>query len=473
MPQTVAEILAADAKTLRFADLPAEVVHQARRSVLDGIGIGMGGYPSPPSRAVQSLIKDLGGPPESTVFVSGVKTSCLYATLANGAMIRYLDYMDRTFLTKEAVSNMGHHGESVAPILAVAERQHASGQEVITSIVLAYELLSKITDSVGGNHGVLDKQGWVPESVRVPCVIGLLAGRLLGLDERQMANALSLATSFTQELGILHSENEQLTMARNLRFPWASHNGILAAMLAQKGFEGPLNVFEGHTGIAEVVAGGKMDLDKLRAPRTSWSILNTWIKNFSAEGRMHGHIEATLQLVEKHDLHPEDVAKVQIRTTEHCYRRMGNPKTRRVPLTKYTADHSSYYCTAVAIIDRAVGPAQFTPEKVRDPKVQALADKVFVEKDPALEAYISPGVVDITTVQGQTYHAEVLRPKGHPMNPMTDADLEKKFTSLARTYMDEARMSQIVRMVNDLDKLSDIGSLMDLLVTDRTREAVA
>jgi 2-methylcitrate dehydratase len=464
LSETIAELLAAEAKDLRFTDLPGEVVHQAKRSVLDGLGIGIGGFSSPPSRAVQSLINDMRAPEESTVLVSGVKTSCLYATLANGAMVRYLDYMDRTFLTKEAVSNMGHHGESVVPILAVGERQHASGQEVITAIVLAYELLSKITDSVGGNHGVLDKQGWVPESVRVPCVMALLAGRLLGLTKTEMANALSLAGCFTQELGILHSENEQLTMARNIRFPWAAHNGILAAFLVQKGFEGPLNVFEGHTGIAQVVAGGKMDLDKLRQPRTSWSILNTWIKNFSAEGRMHGHIEATLNLVQQHDIRPDDVAEVRIRVTEHCNRRMGNPETRRVPQTKYTADHSSYYCTAVAIIDRAVGPEQFTEEKLHDPRVQALADKVFVEADPKLEAYISPGIVDITTTMGQKYHAEVMRPKGHPMNPLTDADLEHKFRSLACTYMDDAQMTEIIRTVNDLDKLDDVGTLMKLLV---------
>lgn len=464
MSQTIAELLAAEAKRMTFADLPPEVVHQAKRSVLDGVGIGIGGYSSPPSRVIRRVLEKVGGRPESTVFVSGVKTSCLYATLANGAMVRYLDYMDRTFLTKEARYNMGHHGECVAPILAIAERQRSTGQEVITAIVVAYELLSRITDSVGGNHGVLDKQGWVPETVRVPAVMALVAGKLLGLTEGQMAHALALATCFTQELGIMHSELEPITMARNLRFPWASHNGILAAYLAQDGFEGPVDVFEGHTGIAQTVAGGKMDLDKLRQPRKEWSILNTWIKNFSTEGRMHGHIEATLNLVNAHDIRPEDVAEVRIRTTEHCYRRMGNPTTRRHPQNKYTADHSSYYCTAVAILDREVGPDQFSDEKLRDPRVHELSDKVFVEKDPALEDHISPGVVEITTASGQTYRDEVLRPKGHPMNPLTDADLERKFRSLARKYMREEQMGAIVRTVLALDELDDAAQLLDLLV---------
>src|SRR5215470_728035 len=160
MPKTIAEQLAAECKALSFRELPAEVVGQVKRSLLDTIGMGFGGYLSEPSRIMQSLAQEMNGLGESTIFGSGLKTSCLYATLANGVMVRYLDYMDKCFLTKEARDLMGHHGESIAPILAVGERQHSSGREVITAIVLAYELLSKIADSMGGNRGIPEKQGW-------------------------------------------------------------------------------------------------------------------------------------------------------------------------------------------------------------------------------------------------------------------------------------------------------------------------
>src|SRR5262245_39354135 len=106
---TIAEQLAAEAKELTFHALPPEVIHQAKRCVLDTVGIGFGGYLSEPSQIIQSLIKEMNGPAESTVFISGLKTSCLYASLANGAMARYLDYMDRCFLTREARIHMGHH----------------------------------------------------------------------------------------------------------------------------------------------------------------------------------------------------------------------------------------------------------------------------------------------------------------------------------------------------------------------------
>ncbi len=464
MTKTIAEELASQAKELTFRELPPEVVRQVKRSVLDTVGIGFGGYLSEPSRIIQSVIKEMNGPAESTVFGSGLKTSCLYATLANGIMVRYLDYIDRCFLTKEGRINMGHHGESIPPILAVGERQHSTGQEVITTIVLAYELLNKITDSIGGQVKVLHKHGWTPETLRVPCVMALVAGRLLGLNEEQMAHALAVAGCFTLEPGILISPHEELTMARNLRFPHGAHSGIFGALLAQKGFKGPLRVIEGHHGLAEVVTGGEMDLEKLRQPRKDWSILYTWIKNFAAEGNMQGHIEATLKLVKEHDIRPEDVAEVRIKTTSHCYEREANPKTRRYPKTKYTADHSSYYCTAVAILDRAVGFDQFSDEKLRDPRVREMSDKVFVEPDPKLDEFLSSGIVEIITKKSQKYRCEVFYPKGHPMNPMTDGDVEEKFRSMVGKFMGEKQMREIITTIYNLDELHDIGELLKLLV---------
>jgi len=462
MTKTIAEELASEAKRLTFRELPPEVVHEVKRQVLDIVGVGLGGYLSEPSQIIQSLIKEMNGPAESTVFGSGLKTSCLYATLANGVMVRYLDYMNRCFLTKEARNNMGHHGESIPSILALGERQHSTCQEVITTIVLAYELLSKVADSMGGTHGVLERRGWTKET-RSPWIIALMASRLLGLNEEQMANALAIAGCFTVELGILISPHEEITMARNLRFPYGAYSGILGALLAQKGFKGPLNVVEGHHGFAEVVAGGEMDLEKLRQPRKDWTILYTWIKSLAANGGSQGLLEATLKLVKEHDIRPEDVAEVRIKTNSHVYERHGNP-ARRDPKTKYTADHSCYYQTAVAVLDRAVGPEQFSDEKLRDPRVREMADRVFVEPDPKTDEFLSSGIVEITTKKGQKYICQVLHPKGHPMNPMTDADVEEKFRSMAGKLMGEQQMSRIIDTIYNLDKLDDIGELVKLLV---------
>src|SRR5262249_7586763 len=148
-----------------------------------------------------------------------------------------------------------------------------------------------------------------------------------------------------------------------------------------------------------------------------------------------------------------DVAEVRIRGTSHTYRSMANAATRRYPKNAETAGHSSFYTTAIAILDRAVGPEQFSEEKIKDPRVRELADKISVEADPKLEEFVSPGVVEITTKKGEKYRCEVLRPKGHPMNPMTDADVEEKFRSMAGKFMDDRHMSRIVDTVYNLEKL--------------------
>src|SRR5215471_2763207 len=148
MEKTIAEQLAHDAVQLSFRDVPEAVVHQVKLSMLDTLGVAFGGYRSEPSRIVQSLVKEMNGLPESTVFGSGIKTSCLNAALANGVMARFLDYTDRSFLTKEGLNHTGHHGESVPAILAVGEREHSNGREIIVAVVLAYEFLNRVFDSV-------------------------------------------------------------------------------------------------------------------------------------------------------------------------------------------------------------------------------------------------------------------------------------------------------------------------------------
>src|SRR5262249_47620985 len=146
----------------------------------------------------------------------------------------------------------------------------------------------------------------------------------------------------------------------------------------------------------------------------------------------------------KHDIKPEDVAEIRIKTNSLTYEVLGNPARRRYPQTKYTATKHSYYCTAVAILDRAVGPEQLSEEKLRDPRVRELMDKISLDPDPKLDQFNSPAIVEITSKKGEKYTHEVQRPKGHPMNPMTDADVEEKFRSMAGKFMGEPQMRQII-----------------------------
>ncbi|MFH1123072.1 MAG: MmgE/PrpD family protein, partial [Pseudomonadota bacterium] len=137
----VARELAKKVLDLSFSDIPSDVVHQTRRLALDTLGCAIGGYGSDASRILQSYARETGHPGESTVFGSGIRTSCLNAALANGAMVRYLDYNDTAFILEGENYRTGYHpSEVIPPVLALSEKHHLCGKEVITAINLGYDL---------------------------------------------------------------------------------------------------------------------------------------------------------------------------------------------------------------------------------------------------------------------------------------------------------------------------------------------
>jgi len=456
----LARELAKYAATLSFRDLPPDVIHQTKRVVLDTLGCGIGGYGSESSSIIQELVKELGHPGEATIFGSGLRTSCLNAALANGAMVRYLDYNDTAFILQGETYRTGYHpSEVIPPILALAERQHLSGKDVMTAIVLGYDLSLCFLEGVVGPG--MEKKGWNGDT-RGAYIIPLVAGKMLGLSEIQMENAVGISGSCHAVLGILDTPAEEYTMTKNIRFPTMSYAGILAALLAQKGFTGPTTILEGHDGFIEVIMNGEYDPSKLIHIKGKFAIRETCIKSIIADFSSHGHLTATMTLVKEHDIKPEDVAEVRITTSKRCAEHTGDP-VKKYPKNKETADHSSFYLTAIAIVDRQIGPDQFTPEKFQDPRVRELIDKVILMGDPDLDKARPAGISEILTKGNQRYYCRVDYPGGHARNPMTDEEIVEKFKSMASKYMSDTQMKQVIDTVFELDKLDDIGKLTRLM----------
>ena len=458
---SVARDLATFTSSLTFQDLPPDVIHQTKRVVLDTLGCAIGGYDSEARQAIEEYIKESGHPGEATVFGRGLKTSSLNAAFVNGAMVRYLDYNDTAFILQGETYRTGYHpSEVIPPILALAERQRLSGRDAITAIALGYDLSLSFLEAVTGPG--MEKRGWNGDT-RGAYIMPLVAGKLLGLDETQMENAVGIAGSCHAVLGILDTPAEEYTMTKNIRFPTMSYVGIMAAMLAQKGFTGPTTIIEGHDGFVETIMGGDYDLSKIVPPKGKFAIRETCIKSIIADFSSHGHLTATLNLVKEHDIKPEDIAEVKITTSKRCAEHTGDP-VKKYPKNKETADHSSYYLTAIAITDRQIGPDQFTPEKFQDLEVRELIDKVILKGDPELDRVRPAGITEIVTKQGARYQCRVDYPRGHARNPMTDEEIIEKLKSMASKYMSDKQMNQIVDTVFALDKLKDIGKLNRLMV---------
>jgi 2-methylcitrate dehydratase len=457
----VAQKLAEEVIRFKFEDIPPEVLLQTKRLVLDTIGCAMGGYSSQASAAMQKVILDLGGAEEATVVGSGLRSSCLNATLANGVMVRCLDYNDAVVMETETGYRMGYHPSEVIPgILALAEKKHLTGKDVITAIVLGYDLSYRFLEAV--HEPEMERRGWCGDT-RGAYMMPLVAGKLLGLNATQIANAMGISASCHAVLGILDAESEDYTMTKNLRFASMAHGGILAAMMAQKGFTGPTRVIEGQHGFMELILKGEFDLAKLTNPNTRFTVLGSSIKSVVADYSTHGHVTATLTLAKEHYINPEEIAQVRVRTSTRCARHTGDP-IKKYPKNREAADHSSYYLTAITILDRQLGPDQFSPEKYSDPRVHHLIEKIVFEGDKAIDKiFFCGGSSEIIMKDGKRYYCEVQYPKGHPQNPMTDEEIIAKFKSMAGKYMGEKQMGDIVTAVFDLDKLEHIGGLSTLM----------
>jgi len=461
LAMSIARTLARQVVHFGFQDLPPDVIHQTKRVMLDTLGCAIGGYDNDASRAIQDLIKEMGDREEATVFGTGLRTSCMNAALVNGAMVRYLDYNDTAFILQGKTYRTGYHpSEVIPPVLALAERQHLGGKDVITAIVMGYDLSLGFLEGVVGPG--MEKRGWNGDT-RGAYIMPLVAGKMLGLNEIQMENAVGICGSCHAVLGILDTPAEEYTMTKNIRFPTMAYNGIWTALLAQKGFTGPTTIIEGHDGFVETIMNGEYDPGQLTQIKGKFAIRETCIKSMIADFSSHGHLTATLKLVKEHDIKTEDIAEVRITTSKRCAEHTGDP-VKKYPKNKETADHSSYYLTAIAIIDRQIGPDQFTQEKFHDPKVRALIDKVTLRGDPDLDRARPAGISEIVTRQGGMYRCRVDYPRGHARNPMTDEEIVEKFRSMASKYMSDPQMKQVIDTVFELDKLDDIATLSRLMV---------
>jgi 2-methylcitrate dehydratase len=457
--KSVAEQWAQYALSLKWEEIPKEVVHQAKKLYLDTLACAVGGYDSEVVKVLHRVAEgDLRGSQEATLIGSGTRTTSLNALLINGAMVRYLDAND--------VSVGGAHDSEVIPaVLAVGERESASGKEILLSSIIGYELAARFMLAVQGGGSVgayfkMEKKGWNGD-LRAGFVMPAVFGRLLGLNSEQIANAIGIAGSRSFLLGIIDAAEEENTLAKNIRFPFTAHMALFTTYMAGKGLTGPRRVIEGERGFKQSFCGD-LDLEKMVAFDDGWMIMQAGTKAFCACYSTHGQLRATVDLAKEIDLKPEQVEAIKIVTSPRSFWHTGNPDTRRRVYNKETADHSSYYVNAIAILERAVGPEHYTPTLYQNPRVLDLMDRITIEADDRYTAIYPGSRVEILTKDGTLYIKEVKHPRGHRLNPMDDSEIEEKFHQMARPYMDKGQRREIIAAVYEMDCLDNIGKLLEL-----------
>ncbi len=455
---TITAEMARWAAELKFEDISENAVREARRYLLDTLGCALGGYAQEDVEIALEVLDEIAGEGPGTVIGSGAKIDVVSASLANALMVRVMDYNDIYWQ-----QDPSHPSDIIPAAMACAERSGKGGRELIVGIILGHEFEMRLCEAA--IPGIRER-GW-HHATLTAFVSPVVAGRLLDLPWEQIQHAMGISASRHATLGAVTAG--KLTMMKNTVDPMATQSGVLAALLAEKGYTGPEHVIDGKEGIVHCL-GPDWDLDVLtEGLGESWRIERCGMKAFPTEALTHTPISAVLDLIIGNDLSSDDVTTVRIRSTARSADILADP-SKYDPRSKETADHSLPYVIAAAIADRQVTPLQFTQEKIMDPNIRAQLQKVKVIADPEIEK-VFPALqradVEIDTADGRTFSTRLDFPKGDPRNPLSDSEIEAKFDALAAPVMTANAAERLKDAVWNLEKLGSVTELMELAQSDR------
>ncbi len=426
----------------------------AKKYLLDTIGCGIFGSRTSWSEIINAYVRKLGGPFEATLWVHDFQAAASSVALATGVMAHSFELDDYHPAGKL------HPGAVVIPAaLAVAEREKAGGAALIQALIVGYETMIRVALAAGALS--MRRRGWHITGLCGPFGAAAAAGRLLGLDALQMANALGLAG--TQASGLMAftcdgSNSKRLHPGRS------AQSGILAAELARQGFTGPTRVLEYEDGGFLKAVSDTPDPSRLTAGLgEDFLSAGVGIKPYPCCASTHSSIDAVLYLKQKHRFSPEAVQEVvvfnhSVVLKQTCWR--------YEPISPMQAQMNMGYCIALAISEGRITPELFSVSKIASPDLVALARKVRFEVDPQIEKKYPqtfPGKVLVRLTDGRQFWHEVPGPKGSPENSMSMDEVKQKYHSLADGIIGPDRADRIALCVERIESLDDINTLSALL----------
>ena len=456
--ETISQKWAKFALGLHYEDIPSEALEETKRFLLDSVGCALSAVENKDTQALFRYIQDLGGEKQATVIGWGLKTNMPQATLMNSLLIRARDYNDIYW-----EQDPSHPSDIIPAALSAGEFKERSGKEVLVGIVLAYELEMRLCQAafpgireIGWHHATLTQ-----------FVSPVVAGRMLGLDEEKVAAAVGISGSshFTSG-GVVAGH---LTNMKNTADPLAVEAGVEAALLAEKGYTGPEEVFEGKEGLFEVLDKVKWNKDVLlKGLGERFLITDCAYKAFPTEALTHQPVTAALEVMQENHLNPHEVKEVLVETTTRGADILSDPSKYK-PTTRETADHSLPYCIAVAVAKGNVLPSDFEEEALRDSFVWSLLDKIKVVANPQIDSLfpkVKRAIVSIKTSRGVYKKLEDFA-KGQPERPLSDEELISKFKANAKEKISSQRMEDIIEATKEIENVERIGEYIKLLVSDK------
>ena len=443
-------ILADYVTNLEFGQLGASTIREAKIRLIDTLGCAIGGYASEPAAIARRLAARQQGEPSARILGSGARTSMEMATFANCVMARYLDYND----TYVSVGS-GHTSDIIPACLAVADALGVNGGDLLSAIVAGYEVYTGLADVVP-----LRSLGW-DQGLFV--VLGSAAGasRLLGLTRDQTAHALAIAV--TANVPTRQTRSGELAMWKGCATAASARAGVFAALLAADGMTGPTAAFEGRHGVWDQVTG-PFELKSLGGDGVAFGIERTNLKLFPSEYHSQAPVAMALELRKK--VGAADIAAINVRTYHMTYSEIGSEPEKWNPRTRETADHSLPYLLAAAMLDGFVSVVSFAEERMQDPALRQLMQRITVAENAQFTQQFPAKLIteiEVLTRDGQRFVQTASYPKGHAQNPMTDAEVELKFTSLCEPVIGRSQCEALLGALWKIDAAPQIGGIIDLM----------
>lgn len=440
-----------------YRDLPAVVVESAKQEVMDSLATALGGSTKPGVAELVDMVKEWGGSEQSTVIAYGFKCPAPNAAQVNGTMIHALDYDDGH---QVALVHIGC--VAVSTCLAVSERMgKVSGKELITTLALGGDLLSRLGLASKPGGSALSA-GWHPTTLFGFLGAATMAGKIMGLDEDKMTNALGLAY---HQCGGAGSGVGDGALAKRMGPGLAASAGIRAALMAERGITGERDPLEGRTGLFKTYMRDDYDVNIL---------LNDLGKKFEGEnigdkpypccGLTHACIDATLALITSHNITASDIDSIIVYGGDSVYG-LSNPlEIKTAPRTITDAQFSVPWVVATALVNGKVTVDDFTEEALKRQDIATLAKKVTPKLDKSMNRHgVGPGGVIIKLKDGTEYKEEVEHCLGSVERPMTFDDCINKFRDCAVFSVKpipQAKVESVIEMIADLENLEDATEII-------------
>jgi 2-methylcitrate dehydratase len=445
MMDEITTAIAGFAATLSFERLPAAVVHEAKRHLLDTLACAVGGYGCDAAEMGRRIAS--GAAPTrhpGRMLGQRQRASAESAAFVNGALVRYLDFNDTV--------HGGHPSDSLGGILALADAAGADGKRLLTAMVVAYETAARLIAATR-----LRERGWDQGfAIGIAAAAGL--GHLLRLPEERIAHAVAIATVANVPLRVTRAG--ELSKWKGAATAFACRNAVFATQLAAEGMTGPEAAFTGRHGVFEQLTGEislKPFGDEFLTPAIG-------LKFWPVENSAQSAVWAALELREAMPL--AAIAGIDVAATWAAWHEIGSEPAKWDPKTRETADHSLPYIFARALVDDGITVAAFDEKSYLDPNLRPLMQKIRVLHEKSFDEGYPATVrmrVTATSNAGTTQIIDIVDPRGHWRNPMSDDEVARKFRGTAEPVLPAAKIAAALDMVWSLERAATMGPLFDLL----------